>query len=72
MQISPFIFTLATFSMPYHHWKGSGFKKEVCKVAFMPPEPPLGGSLWHWLLSEGPRLPSSLPSPPSHLTVSYL
>ena len=32
----------------------------------MPPEPPFGGSLWHLLLSEGPRLPSSSSSPPSH------
>ena len=32
MQLSPFIFTLATFSILYHHWKGSGFKKGVCKV----------------------------------------
>ena len=72
MQLSLFIFTLATFAIPYHHWKGSGFKKGVCKVAFMTPEPPFGGSLWHLLLLEGPGLPSSLPSPPSYLTVSYL
>ena len=34
-------------------------------------EPPLGGSLWHSLLSEGSGLPSLLLSPPFHLTVSY-
>ena len=38
-------------------------------VVFMPLEAPLGGSLLHLLLSEGPGLPSLLPSPPSHLTV---
>ena len=37
----------------------------------MPQEPPSGGSLMHWLLSEGSRLPSLTPSPPCYLTVSF-
>ena len=32
----------------------------------------LGGSLMHWLLLEGSGLPSLSPSPPWHLTVSFL
>ena len=72
IQLSPFIFTLAMFSIPYHHWKGSGFKKGVCKVVFTPQEPLSGGSSCHLLLSEGSRLPSLTLSPPSHLTVSCL
>ena len=56
IQLSLFIFTLATFLIPYHHWKGSRFKKGVCRVVFMPQEPPSGGSLQHLLLSEGSRL----------------
>ena len=41
-------------------------------VVFMPRGPPSVGSLQHSLLLKGPGLPSSLPSPPSHLTVSCL
>ena len=37
----------------------------------MPQAPPSGGSLIHWLLSEGSRLPSLMPSPPCHLTVYF-
>ena len=64
MQLSPFIFTLATFSVPYHHWNGSRFRKGVCDDDPMPPEPPFGCSLWHSLLLEGSGLPS-LSLPPS-------
>ena len=67
----PFILTLAMFSAPYHCWKGSRFKKGVCGAGFMPWEPLSGGSSWHWLLSEGSRLPSPMLSPPCHLTVSF-
>ena len=70
MQLSPFIFTLAMFSMPYHHWDGSGFKKGVSEDDSMPSDPPFGGSLWHSLLLEGSWLPLLSPFPPSHLTVS--
>ena len=72
MQLSPFIFTLATFSILYHCWKGSGFKKGVCEVVFTPWEPPSEGSSWCSWLSEGSGLPLLLPSPPSHLTASCL
>ena len=71
MQFSPFIFTFAMFSMPYHHWNGSRFKKGVCENNSMPPEPPVGVSLWCWMVLEGSGLPSPLPAPPSHLTASY-
>ena len=71
IQLSPFILTLAMFLIWYHHWKGSEFKKGVCRVGFMPWEPPSGGSSWHWLLLEGSGLPSLMPSPPCHLTVSF-
>ena len=67
-----FTLTLVMFLAPYQHWKGSGFKKGVCEVAFTPQEPLSGGSLWWLLLLEGSRLPLLLSSPPSHLTVSYL
>ena len=36
MQLSPLTLTLATFSIPYHQWKGSGFKKGVCEWCSMP------------------------------------
>ena len=38
---------------------------------FMPQEPLSGGSSMHCLLSEGSGLPSSMPSPPWHLTVYF-
>ena len=57
------------FSILYHCWKGSGFKKGVCKVIFMPWEPLSGGSSQCLSLSEGSRLPLPSPSPPCHLTV---
>ena len=45
MQLSPLIFTLATFLTPCHHWKGSGFKKGVCAHCCTPWVCPL----WcHW------------------------
>ena len=72
IQLSPFILTLAMFSTPYHCGKGSRFKKGVCRLVFTPWKPPSGGSLWHLSLPEGSGLPSSMLSPPSHLTVSFL
>ena len=72
LQLSPFILILATFLTPYHHWKGSGFKKGVCRLVFMPQEPLSGGSSQCLSLLEGSRLPSLMLSPPSHLTVSFL
>ena len=72
IQLSPFILTLATSSILYHCWKGSGFKKGICRVVFMHWEPLSGGSSQCLSLSEGSGLPSSLLSPPSHLTASYL
>ena len=46
-------------------------QKGVCWGGFMPWEPLSGGCLMHWLLSEGSRLPSLMPSPPFHLTVYF-
>ena len=40
-------------------------------MVLMPQQPLSGGSLWHWLLPEGSRLPSLMPLSPSHFTVSF-
>ena len=42
IQLSPLILTLATFSTPCHHWKGSGLKKGVCVHCSTPWVLPLG------------------------------
>ena len=61
MQLSPLTLTLATFSIPYHWLKGSGFKKGVCVWHFMLGCP---GTPLPWLpFLEGLRLPSLVPSP---------
>ena len=59
------------FLTPYHCWKGSRFKKGVCRLFFILQEPLSGSSLWHLSLLEGSRLPLSNTSPPSHLTASF-
>ena len=64
IQLSPLIFTLATFLTPYQCWKRSGFKKGVCVHHSTPLAPPLGASLVWPLLSERSGLPSLMPSPP--------
>ena len=64
MQLSLLILMLTTFSIPYHQWKGSGFKKGVCLWHPMPwvshPGTPLAWPPW----LEGSGLPSLALSPP--------
>ena len=67
IQLSPLILTLAMFSTPCHCWKGSGFRKGVCAHCSMPWVLPLEALLVWSLLSEGPGIPSSVPSPPCGL-----
>ena len=69
MQLSLLTLNLAMFLIPYHQWKGWGFKKGICtwhctSWAFQPGVP----SAWSPFL-EGPRLPSLAPSPPFGLNV---
>ena len=58
------VFTRTTFSIPYHQWKGLGFKKGICVWCTMPwaslPGAPLAWPPW----LEGSRLPSPVLSPP--------
>ena len=69
MQLSPLTFTLATFSIPYHQLKGSGFKKGVCAWHFTPwTSCPKAPSVWLSFL-EGLGLPSLVPTPLSSLKV---
>ena len=56
---------------PIPSLKGVWIQEGSLWSGFTPQEPPSGGSLWHWLLLEGSGLPSSMPSPPCHLTVSF-
>ena len=68
IQLSPLIFTLAIFLTPCHCWKGSGFKKgSLCTLLYALDVPSMGVSLAWSLLSGGPRLPSSVLSPPCGL-----
>ena len=61
------------FSTPYHHSKGSGFKKGVCRSGFYASRSLHLGAL-HGIgcCQRGPWAPfMSMPSPPCHLTVSF-
>ena len=69
MQLSPLTLTVATFLIPYHQLKGSGFKKGVCAQHFMPRVSHPGAPLVQPSFLEGLGLPSSVPSPLSGLKV---
>ena len=71
IQLSPLILTLPTFSISCHCWKGSVFKKRVCAHCSLPWALPLGALLVWSLLSEGPGLPFSVPSPPCGLNRNF-
>ena len=69
MQLSLLTLTLATFLIPYHQLKGSGFMKGVCGHHFMPWASHPGAPLAWLSFLEGLSLPSSVLSPLSSLKV---